>query len=185
MASQLMASCHFMLMTFMVLLFVQAALHKGSDVHRFSGYVANYHRFLQPFSLALAYLLLTLEIAAITLAIFPVTSVAGQYLLFSLLSLYTLAMALSVSSGKRTIDCGCGGTPVMLSARTTVRNFCLLILCVLMITLPAEAVSRLALIAAIIAGLTLWVGYLLTEQLMRNSDLENRFRDSLHDQESQ
>ncbi|WP_204365650.1 MauE/DoxX family redox-associated membrane protein [Yersinia mollaretii] len=184
MASQLMALCHFMLITFIALLFIQTALHKGSDVRRFSGYVANYHHLLQPFSLPLAYLLLTLEIAATALAIFPATSVFGQSLFLMLLALYTLMMILGVIGGKRAIDCGCSGTPIMVSPQTVVRNLCLIMLCVLMIVLPAVPISQPTLTAAIIAGFILWMGYLLTEQLMRNSDLINRFRYSLHDQEA-
>lgn len=183
MVSQFMAPCHFMLMTFMALLFIQTALHKGSDIRRFSGYVANYHRFLPPFSLVLAYLLLTLEIVATALAIVPATSVFGQGLFLLILAQYTLAMTLSIIGGTRAIDCGCGGPAVMVSPQTLVRNLCLLMLCVLMIALPAESISRPVLIAAIFAGFTLWMGYILAEQLMRNSDLINRFRYSLHDQE--
>ncbi|CRY56550.1 Methylamine utilisation protein MauE [Yersinia intermedia] len=183
MISQFMAPCHFMLMTFMALLFIQAALHKGSDIHRFSGYVANYHCFLQPFSMVIAYLLLTLEIMATVLAIVPATSVFGQGLFLLILALYTLAITLSVIWGKSTIDCGCGGPSVKVSPQTVARNLCLLMLCVLMITLPAESISRPMLIAAIFAGFTLWMGYILAEQLMRNSDLINRFRYSLHTQE--
>lgn len=184
MATQLMSQCHFMLMAFLVLLFCQAALHKTTSLRRFSGYVADYHPRLEAFSFPLAVGLLAAECAAIVLSVIPSTSTAGQCLLALLLAVYTLALATALISGKTQIVCGCGETPVQVSARAIVRNLCLLSLAAVMLGMPDDHISNLALGVALTAGFMLWVAYLLTEQLQHNSDLKQRLTNPNPDQES-
>lgn len=179
MAAQLLTACHFTLLTLMVLLFIQAALHKAGDLRRFSGYLADYHPALRSPSMPLAALLLAAEAAATLLTLLPATSRIGQAALLALLTLYTAALALRLASGKGAIECGCGGAPVQVSPRTLARNLCLLALAALMAALPASGLDRAVLGVAILAGFTLWLGYQLVEQLLRNSDLKQRIQESL------
>ncbi|WP_238529572.1 MauE/DoxX family redox-associated membrane protein [Vibrio furnissii] len=172
---------HLTLMTFFVLVFIQAALHKGSDLHRFSGYISQYSRHFEPRAYPLAVLLLVCEIAAVALSITPATNALGEGLMLLLLMGYTLAMSLQLRSGQREIDCGCGGTPIVVSRRTLMRNATLMVLAGSMLLTANQPITSLSLALAIGGGVLLWFGYYLLEQLMHNHDLILKI--AQHDQE--
>ena len=174
MAAQLLSQAHLALLAFLALLFCQAALHKAGDLRRFSGYLADYHERLAPFSLPLAGTLLLLEGVAVALSVVPATSLWGQSLMALLLTLYTGALILAKSRGKTEIVCGCGATPVRVSVKTLVRNFCLLAVAALMLASPSQPLSYGACASAAAAGSLLWIVWLLSEQLLRNSDLQQQ-----------
>ncbi|MCG6269734.1 MauE/DoxX family redox-associated membrane protein [Vibrio furnissii] len=172
---------HLTLMTFFVLVFIQAALHKGSDLRRFSGYISQYSRHFEPRAYPLAVLLLVCEIAAVALSITPATNALGEGLMLLLLVGYTLAMSLQLRSGQREIDCGCGGTPIVVSRRTLMRNATLMVLAGSMLLTANQPITSLSLALAIGGGVLLWFGYYLLEQLMHNHDLILKI--AQHDQE--
>ncbi|MCG6228448.1 MauE/DoxX family redox-associated membrane protein [Vibrio furnissii] len=172
---------HLTLMTFFVLVFIQAALHKGSDLRRFSGYINQYSRHFEPRAYPLAVLLLVCEIAAVALSITPATNALGEGLMLLLLVGYTLAMSLQLRSGQREIDCGCGGTPIVVSRRTLMRNATLMVLAGSMLLTANQPITSLSLALAIGGGMLLWFGYYLLEQLMHNHDLILKI--AQHDQE--
>lgn len=169
------------LMTFFVLVFIQAALHKGSDLRRFSGYISQYSRHFEPRAYPLAVLLLVCEIAAVALSITPATNAVGEGLMLLLLISYTFAMSLQLRSGQREIDCGCGGTPIVVSRRTLMRNATLIVLAGSMLLTANQPITSLSLALAIGGGVLLWFGYYLLEQLMHNHDLILKI--AQHDQE--
>lgn len=172
---------HLTLMTFFVLVFIQAALHKGSDLRRFSGYISQYSRHFEQRAYPLAVLLLVCEIAAVALSITPATNALGEGLMLLLLIGYTLAMSLQLRSGQREIDCGCGGTPIVVSRRTLMRNATLMVLAGSMLLTANQPITSLSLALAIGGGMLLWFGYYLLEQLMHNHDLILKI--AQHDQE--
>lgn len=172
---------HLTLMTFFVLVFIQAALHKGSDLRRFSGYISQYSRHFEPRAYPLAVLLLVCEIAAVALSITPATNAVGEGLMLLLLISYTFAMSLQLRSGQREIDCGCGGTPIVVSRRTLMRNATLIVLAGSMLLTANQPITSLSLALAIGGGMLLWFGYYLLEQLMHNHDLILKI--AQHDQE--
>lgn len=172
---------HLTLMTFFVLVFIQAALHKGSDLRRFSGYISQYSRHFEPRAYPLAVLLLVCEIAAVALSITPATNAVGEGLMLLLLIGYTFAMSLQLRSGQREIDCGCGGTPIVVSRRTLMRNTTLMVLAGSMLLTANQPITSLSLALAIGGGVLLWFGYYLLEQLMHNHDLILKI--AQHDQE--
>lgn len=172
---------HLTLMTFFVLVFIQAALHKGSDLRRFSGYISQYSRHFEPRAYPLAVLLLVCEIAAVALSITPATNALGEGLMLLLLIGYTFAMSLHLRSGQREIDCGCGGTPIVVSRRTLMRNATLIVLAGSMLLTANQPITSLSLALAIGGGVLLWFGYYLLEQLMHNHDLILKI--AQHDQE--
>lgn len=172
---------HLTLMTFFVLVFIQAALHKGSDLRRFSGYISQYSRHFEPRAYPLAVLLLVCEIAAVALSITPATNAVGEGLMLLLLISYTFAMSLQLRSAQREIDCGCGGTPIVVSRRTLMRNATLMVLAGSMLLTANQPITSLSLALAIGGGVLLWFGYYLLEQLMHNHDLILKI--AQHDQE--
>lgn len=172
---------HLTLMTFFVLVFIQAALHKGSDLRRFSGYISQYSHHFEQRAYPLAVLLLVCEIAAVALSITPATNALGEGLMLLLLIGYTLAMSLQLRSGQREIDCGCGGTPIVVSRRTLMRNATLIVLAGSMLLTANQPITSLSLALAIGGGMLLWFGYYLLEQLMHNQDLILKI--AQHDQE--
>ncbi|XAW90653.1 MauE/DoxX family redox-associated membrane protein [Vibrio sp. CDRSL-10 TSBA] len=172
---------HLTIMTFFVLVFIQAALHKGSDLRRFSGYISHYSRHFEKPAFALALLLFSAEVTAIVLSIFPATNQIGEGLMLALLCGYTAAMAHQMRTGQREIDCGCGGTPIVVSRRTLLRNATLIVLAASMLMTATQPISSLSLAMAIAGGIILWFGYYLLEQLMHNHDLILKI--AQHDQE--
>lgn len=180
---QLLSQSHLMLLAFLALLFCQAALHKASDLRRFSGYLADYHPRLVTNSFRLAAILLALEASGVAFSVIPATSRYGQSLLALLLAIYTLALVIARRSGKSQIVCGCGETPVRLSSTIILRNLCLLGLAAMMLITPQRSLSMAAFASAVAAGFMLWMVWMLIEQLLHNSDFKQRLTQSTSDQE--
>ncbi len=164
------ASLHFTLMTFFVVLFLQAALHKVTDLRRFSGYVANYAAVLKPYSLAIASVLAGMELLSVLLSVIPVTSLYGHSMMLSLLVIYAVAMIFQLRSGERDIDCGCGGPALRVSRRSVLRNVGLIVLVSALCATPYQPISSSGLVTALAFGLLIWVAYALIEQLLHNHD---------------
>lgn len=93
--------------SFLMLLFVTAALSKLRNLDEFHGVVRNFR--LMPDALArpVAYLLPPAELAtAIAIAV-PATSQVATALAGALLVVFGAAMAINVLRGRSQIDCGC------------------------------------------------------------------------------
>lgn len=104
-------------------IFTGAAIHKLRSFTEFSAFVAGYR--LLPVSLvrpASAGIVL-LEIGAIAGALGAPAPLAQ--LPAAALVLYALAMTVNLARGRASIDCGCGGTPMPISATLVLRNLVL------------------------------------------------------------
>lgn len=88
--------------------FVTAALHKWRGRARFEGILQNY-RVLPRFAVRPAAVLLPPLEFALGVALFPGGGLAA-WPAAALLILYSAAIALNLLRGRRSIDCGCGGT---------------------------------------------------------------------------
>lgn len=170
MPQDLSVSWHLTVMTFLILIFLKASIHKGSDIRRFSGYIANYSSSLTPYSLFLAYLLLAYEGTAVVLSLIPSLSVFGNASLVLLLTVYALAMLTHLRSGKDEIDCGCGGPSIVISIRSIGRNVVLWLLSLSLLFTSYEPATTGIVIVAVIGGLMCWMAYTLIEQLLQNHD---------------
>ncbi|PLR30160.1 methylamine utilization protein MauE [Chimaeribacter coloradensis] len=158
---------HVSVLTFLTLLFSQAALHKLSDLRRFSGYVADYGVLPPRLTLPVTRLLAGAEALAIALALIPAASQTGLVLMGALLALYGGVMLLALRRGKRRIDCGCGGVAQPLSRLLVVRNGLLLALAALAALTGHAPVALPNLAVAMVGGVLLWASYQLLEQLLR------------------
>lgn len=85
------------------------AWQKLSDPVVFSGAVENYRLLPDPLVPLVARGLPLLELAAGVLLLFPETCLLGGVLALLLLCSVTAAVAINLSRGNASIDCGCGG----------------------------------------------------------------------------
>jgi len=116
----------------LALLLLRAALHKVRDRLGFEGAVTGYD-LLPAAAIPLASRVLpALEIAAALLLVAPPTAPWGALLAGGLLVLYTVAIAVALSRGRRDVACGCGGPAgeLALSGGLVVRNAILLLVAV-------------------------------------------------------
>lgn len=92
----------------LAVLFAQAAWHKLSDLGAFRRALYAYDlvpdRALYFVSVALP----LVEAAVVAALVVPAAATAGGSGAFSLLAVYTAAIALNLARGKRDVDCGCG-----------------------------------------------------------------------------
>jgi hypothetical protein len=153
---------------FTTLVFARAALHKLGDFTTFTGFVADYQvvpeKLIRPASIGLA----VAEVAVVAAAFVPMLQPVGLYLAIGLYLLYATVIGLNVSRGRGRVECGCGGAAQPLSWTLVTRNFALAGIAGLGLAGPASALGVDAAIAAILSGLTLFIGYLLVEQIMAN-----------------
>ncbi len=178
------SSLHLSLLTFVILVFTQAALHKASDLRRFSGYVANYSPKLEKVSFAIASGVLLVESGAIILSVTSRYSQFGVGVMLLLLACYTTAMIISLKTHQGEIDCGCGGTPIIVSTKTIVRNSilgCLMLVILMTHYLPLTIIE---LTVSLCSGFALWLAYFLVEQLLHNQDSLLKLIRSSHERSS-
>lgn len=151
---------------FTALLFARAAWHKLSDFTAFTGFVADYD--LVPASrVPLASMVLVgLEALVVVALLTPGGNMAGALLAIGLLGLYAAGMAININRGRDRIECGCGGAVQPLSWQLVARNGVLAALAALCLVGSPYALSLGEAAAALVSGFTIWVGYLLIEQIM-------------------
>ena len=98
------------------LLFGAAAFSKWRDFHAFRAAVSGYALLPERFVGSAAAGLVAGEVAvAVALVVGPVVGLGGpapSFLAAALLTVYTLAIAINLARGRRSIDCGCGGPGV-------------------------------------------------------------------------
>lgn len=151
------------------LIFLRAAWHKLRDLESFAALAADY-RLLPAWAVGgAACVLIVLEAGSALALIVPRLEPVGAGIAVAMLLIYAVAMATNILRGRKQIDCGCGGEPQGLGWPLVVRNLLLTAIAVLALG-PHEiprSVGEWALAAA--AGLTLWIGFLLAEQLLANA----------------
>ncbi len=153
---------------FTTLVFARAALHKLGDFTTFTGFVADYQvvpeKLVRPASMGLA----IAEVAVVASAFIPALQLAGLGLAIGLYLLYAAVISVNVSRGRDRVECGCGGAAQPLSWTLVTRNLALAAIAGLGLAGPASALGVDAATTAIVSGFTLFVGYLLVEQIMAN-----------------
>ena len=154
---------------FTALLFARAAWHKLSDFTAFTGYVADYavvpERWVKAASMAVA----GGEVLVVLSLLTPGGNVLGSLGAIALLALYAGAMALNVGRGRDRVECGCGGAVQPLSWRLVMRNGVLAAIAALGLIAGPYALTLEEALSALLGGFTLWVGYILVEQIMANA----------------
>lgn len=149
------------------LVFVRAAWHKLRDVDSFAALMADYG-LLPSWALGgVARGIIAAEVAAALTLLMPGIEPVGASLAAAMLLIYTAAMAANILRGRRHLECGCGGSPQGLGWPLVARNLALTGIAALALRPSALSVGDWALGAA--SGLTLWVGFLLMEQLLANA----------------
>jgi uncharacterized membrane protein YphA (DoxX/SURF4 family) len=113
---------------FLALLFVRAALHKLGDRYRFQGILADYQLLPEGTPGMAAIAMPVIELATAIMLIVPSTRPVGAALAGTLLTVYAIAMAISLARGHALMDCGCGGAPEPISWKLVARNSALVAL---------------------------------------------------------
>jgi uncharacterized membrane protein YphA (DoxX/SURF4 family) len=128
---------HLTLRLCFICLFVSAAWHKISNIPAFTTSLSNYALLPRSLNSFAVWLLVLAEGLCASLLIIGVRESA--WLIAALLSLYSIAMAITLYQGKKDIDCGCGGpaSAQPLSSSLLIRNI-VLIFFALLLLLPSE-----------------------------------------------
>lgn len=154
---------------FIVLIFVRAVWHKLGAFTEFTGFVADYklfgERLVRPVSMGIV----GAELAAVLLQLVPGAQAAGLILAAALLALYAGAMAVNIRRGRISIECGCGGAVQPLSWTLVGRNAVLALVAIGAAMLGPYALDVAGAITAIACGVSLWIAFLLAEQVIANS----------------
>lgn len=162
-----------------VLVFVRAAWHKLADFGALTGFVANYEllpvRWVSVFSRGI----IAAELGVVFALALPEGRFLGGLLAVAMLLGYAAAMALNLARGRQRIECGCGGAPQLLGWSLIVRNVALTGVATLVL-LPYESGLEMSqAVVAVASGFTLWIGFVLIEQLLANaSHARSSLRDS-------
>jgi hypothetical protein len=153
---------------FTTLVFARAALHKLSDFTTFTGFVADYQvvpeKLVRPASTGLA----IAEAAVVAIVFVPLLQPVGLSLAIGLYLLYAAVIGVNLGRGRDRVECGCGGAAQPLSWTLVTRNFALAAVAALGFAGPVSVLRLDEAVTAILSGFTLFVGYLLVEQIMAN-----------------
>lgn len=154
---------------FTVLLFARAALHKLWDFTAFTGYVADYRLVPERLAHTAAIVAVGVELATIAALLVPGGQAVGASLAVTLLLGYATAMGINLSRGRDRIECGCGGAVQPLSPALILRNLALAAVAALGFAAVPDGLGAAAALTAILAGGTLWIGYVLVDQILANA----------------
>ncbi|MBO9590805.1 MauE/DoxX family redox-associated membrane protein [Devosia sp.] len=157
------------LTAFISLIFARAAWHKLEEFTEFTGFVADYKLLPERLVIPASWAIVGVELAVVVVQLLPQGRVFGLGLAFFMLVAYASAMAVNLSRGRFTIECGCGGAAQPLSWSLVGRNTALSALGLAAILLPLGPMSAPDAMAAIASGFALWMGFLLIEQILANA----------------
>ncbi len=155
-------------------IFVVAALHKFKGFSEFLETVSNYRVLpafaVKPFAIALP----VIELATGIALLIPFTSSLASAVAGILLLVYILAMLINLAQGRRSIDCGCGGSDQKqnISEWLLLRNGMLVIFAwSVMNNVPAREFSWFDWLLAFLAATVICLIYNILNQLLVNRDL--------------
>lgn len=158
--------------TSLSILFLLAARHKLGVPHRFEAQLAAYRivpdSMLKPIVRLLPWIEVSVAIGLLFATMRPFAGVVAA----TLLSVYSLAMAVNLFRGRSMIDCGCGDTPQPLSIWLMLRNTVLATGAILL--LVPVAIRQLGLLDVLFAVLlvaAISLSYTMFELLSRNHTL--------------
>lgn len=150
---------------FLVIVLARAAWHKLDRHLETVGFAQGYGLVPDAWAGPIVRALTAAEAAAIAALLVPAMRPFGGLAAAGLFAGYGLAMAAALASGRRQIDCGCGGPPQIVSAFTLARNAVLTGLGLAVAALPVTPVPRLGALVAIVAALLLAAQYGVAERL--------------------
>ena len=151
-----------------LLVFLGAVLHKFFDLTEFQGFVADYQLLPDRLVKLATNALVVGEAGAVVLLLWPAGRAAGLSIAAGLLALYALAVGINIRRGRTEVECGCGGAPQRLSVYLVWRNLLLILLALLPLwRLPADLATS-ELLAALLAGLFLWLMLRFFDQIHAN-----------------
>ncbi|WP_181702552.1 MauE/DoxX family redox-associated membrane protein [Chthonobacter albigriseus] len=154
---------------FAALLFARALVHKLTDFTAFTGFLADYGVIPERFVTPASTMVLVAEAGVVALLLYPPTWSIGAALAALLLLGYGAAIASAVRSGRRWVECGCGGAVQPVSWALVLRNAILAAIAALGTLGHSSALSLGETIAVLAAGFAVFVGYILVEQILGNA----------------
>jgi hypothetical protein len=154
---------------FTALLFARALVHKLTDFTSFTGFVADYgllpEGLVRPASMAVV----AAEAAVVLGLLVPGASPAASLLAAAVLLGYAGAIASAVRSGRRWVECGCGGAAQPVGWPLVARNGVLAAIALVGAAGEPAALDLAEAAAVLVSGFALFVGYLLVEQILGNA----------------
>lgn len=151
------------------LVFVQAAWHKLSNFDSFTGFVIDYQIVPEWAVAEVSRGIIAAEMLVTLALVVPGKHCYGACLAITMLLVYTAAMTTNIVRGRTRLECGCGGAPQLLSWTLVVRNVALAGVAALVLLSDASGLSASELVVSIAGGFTLWIGFVLTEQILANA----------------
>lgn len=153
---------------FTTLLFARAAMHKLWDFTAFTGYVADYQLMPESWSRVAGGVVLGAEMLAVAALVVPGGQAVGVSLAIALLLGYAAAMGINLRRGRDRIECGCGGAVQPLNRALILRNLGLSALAAIGFIGSDFGLLAPEAVAALMSGVTLWIGYVLVDQILAN-----------------
>ncbi|MGZ9810804.1 MauE/DoxX family redox-associated membrane protein [Pseudoroseicyclus sp. H15] len=156
------------------LIFLRALYHKVSEFTEFTGFVADYRILPEALVRPASYGLVIAEGAVVLGTVVPGGLRYAMVLGAGLFLLYAAAIGINVSRGRTTVECGCGGAPQAVGPALLWRNGILAAVALLAAALPSGGLPALSVVAALAAGILLWVAFLMADLLLSNASLARR-----------
>jgi uncharacterized membrane protein YphA (DoxX/SURF4 family) len=156
-------------------IFALAAVHAMRQWTVFGGIVEQYRIMPRPLAMILARILPPFELAAAAALVLPAASRAGAVLGLWLMAMFTGAIAINLTRGRVSIDCGCGGASgQQLSTGLVLRNLLVMGALALALDAPIEGpVDGMGTLGVVCASLALIALYFAANQLMTNFQMFN------------
>ncbi|MCB1331101.1 MAG: hypothetical protein KDK28_17375, partial [Maritimibacter sp.] len=85
-----------------------------------------------------------------------------------------VGIGINVARGRTTIECGCGGAPQAVGPALLWRNGILATAALVAAALPSGGLPVASVVAALAAGILLWVAFLMADLLLSNASLARR-----------
>lgn len=163
----------------LIAVFVRALWHKLSDFPVFKALFADYEIIPANLVAPVSLVLVLAEAAIVFGLVIPVTRQAAAIAAILLLAIYGLAIAINLSRGRYTIDCGCGGSGQGLSWFLVARNVILVFIAGLAFASPdARDISFTDAIVLGLSVVTVWLLILASEQVAANDAHRQFIRNS-------
>lgn len=155
--------------TLLAAVFLRAAWHKAAAFLETVGVVRDYRLIPDAWAGPVVRALSVAEALVVLALVVPATRSLGALAAASLLTVYAVAMGQVLRSGRRAVDCGCGGVPQPISPALLARNGILAGLAVALAVLPPAAMGPTGAAVSVLGGLTLWALLGLGETIHANT----------------
>ena len=156
------------------LIFLRAVYHKTSEFTEFTGFVADYRILPETLVRPASFGLVAAEAAVVLGTVVPGGLPFAMALGAALFLAYTVGIGINVARGRTTIECGCGGAPQAVGPALLWRNGILATAALVAAALPSGGLPVASVVAALAAGILLWVAFLMADLLLSNASLARR-----------